>query len=434
MVHWHWPQPQADGDSITLYEHKANSTQHHGDPIADVYAVVARPNSCVLSVADGVNWGIKPRLAARCAVHGALDHLNSKLFDSIKTPCTTQDVVHNILRAFNSGQNLIIKQGGTTTTLTVAVVVELMEQKNGCKWGLCCVSVGDTLCYVWRNEPQEVHEVTFASHLHKQRDPRDCGGCLGADLGEKPDLSNLLCCFVPVSEGDVVFIVSDGISDNFDPITLKEAIEPPKIVGAVPSYYPPPIPSSTEADGSSSNGTSHLLPVISPEQRQTLLLMKMTKLLRDKCHEEKRKLTAMDVKDALTNHVIEVTETKRDFLEHTWINLENPDLTASERRAHDRSIAQTCKKMPGKLDHATVAAYCVGRMFNESQARRKGHSPTHSYVMNTVLQAGAGSAQASKRAESFSTGGSVFYSKQSFVSPPPPPPPPSSAPLEAIDE
>ena len=139
---------------------------------------------------------------------------------------------------------------------------------------------------------------------------------------------------------------------------------------------------------------------------------------------------------ALDTIVIEVTETKRDFLEHTWIDLENPDLTASERRVHDRSIAQTCKKMPGKLDHATVAAYCVGRMFNESQARRKGHSPTHSYVMNTVLQAGAGSAQASKRAESFSTGGSVFYSKQSFVSPPPPPPPhpPSSAPLEAIDE
>ncbi len=33
-------------------------------------------------VADGVNWGEKSKLAARCAVYGAVKHVNSKLFAS----------------------------------------------------------------------------------------------------------------------------------------------------------------------------------------------------------------------------------------------------------------------------------------------------------------------------------------------------------------
>ncbi len=36
-------------------------------------------------VADGVNWGEKSKLAARCAVYGAVKHVNSKLFASGQT-------------------------------------------------------------------------------------------------------------------------------------------------------------------------------------------------------------------------------------------------------------------------------------------------------------------------------------------------------------
>ena len=51
-----------------------------GDPIADSFAVCARQNSGILAVADGVNWGEKSKIAARCAIYGAMKYLNEKLF------------------------------------------------------------------------------------------------------------------------------------------------------------------------------------------------------------------------------------------------------------------------------------------------------------------------------------------------------------------
>lgn len=52
-----------------------------GNPVADVFGLIARENCCMLALADGVNWGDRARLAARCAVRGAIDHLNENLMD-----------------------------------------------------------------------------------------------------------------------------------------------------------------------------------------------------------------------------------------------------------------------------------------------------------------------------------------------------------------
>ena len=430
VSHWYRSSLQADGQSITLYEHKAGSTQHHGDPIADVYAVVARPNSCIIVVADGVNWGIKPRLAARCAVHGSVDHLNSKLFNCPKVPTTTQDVFHIILRSFHSAQTMIIEHGGTTTTLCVAVVVELNDSKAGSKWGLCVVSVGDSLCYVWRSEDQEVFEVTSDMHLGLERNPRDCGGCLGCDLGDRPDLSNLTCSFVPLSKDDIVFVMSDGIVDNLDPVLLKTAISiSQQSTPTTPSVTSPPFPppsntapaqGTDEVDHSPSHPQRQGLhvaapstPVVNPEQRQHLLLMNLTRVLREKVASVERKLNATDVKEALINHAIEVTDEKRHYLEQCWNALEKPDLTASEKRANDRKISQHIKQLPGKLDHATIAAYCVGKLLlTEEIQNRTEHTPTNSYAMNNVVESSSTGSMGGglRKAKSFSAGGSVFYS------------------------
>lgn len=51
-----------------------------GEPIADTFAMVARKNNAILALADGVNWGPKACLAARCAIHGCVDYLNKALF------------------------------------------------------------------------------------------------------------------------------------------------------------------------------------------------------------------------------------------------------------------------------------------------------------------------------------------------------------------
>lgn len=61
-----------------------------GDPIADAFALCARKNNCLLLIADGVNWGEKSRLAARCALYGAMKYINRKLFQDRQQPQNTQ--------------------------------------------------------------------------------------------------------------------------------------------------------------------------------------------------------------------------------------------------------------------------------------------------------------------------------------------------------
>lgn len=57
-----------------------NDALHLGNPIADAFAIVMRENSALLVLADGVNWGEKSCLAARCAIHGCVNYLNKVLY------------------------------------------------------------------------------------------------------------------------------------------------------------------------------------------------------------------------------------------------------------------------------------------------------------------------------------------------------------------
>lgn len=57
-----------------------NGILFSGNPIADAFAIVMRENSALLVLADGVNWGEKSCLAARCAIHGCVNYLNKVLY------------------------------------------------------------------------------------------------------------------------------------------------------------------------------------------------------------------------------------------------------------------------------------------------------------------------------------------------------------------
>jgi hypothetical protein len=52
---------------------------------------------------------------------------------------------------------------------------------------------------------------------------RDALGALGPVDGNKPELSNLTLSMTIVEKGDIVYLTSDGISDNFDPVVGKFA-------------------------------------------------------------------------------------------------------------------------------------------------------------------------------------------------------------------
>lgn len=70
---------RAYGKSLTLYERHPVTGIPAGEPIADCFALVARQNSAILCLADGVNWGHKASLAAKAAVHGCVDYLNQTM-------------------------------------------------------------------------------------------------------------------------------------------------------------------------------------------------------------------------------------------------------------------------------------------------------------------------------------------------------------------
>ena len=342
VVDWNLPHERVDGLSVSLYEKKYQSSERHGDPIADAFAIVARPNSCILALADGVNWGIRPRVAARAAILGAIDHLHSKLFTGQRQRLTTQDIFHHILLSFDCAQKEIIAQEGTTTTLTVAMVIELEPHPRvNSRWGLCVVSVGDSPCFLYKQGVQSICEVTAAAHMGIGRDPRDAGGCLGANCGDLPDLSNLVCCFLPIYENDVVFITSDGVSDNFDLVSLKEAV-----------------PAS---DSPQPEGHTHL-PQVTPEERQESMTNLMGNLLGKDSKKLDKDLSAREIAHTLITYTFDITDEKRKFLEQVWEKTSDPSLTPRTKREMERELSKKSKAIRGKLDHSTVVAYQIGEL------------------------------------------------------------------------
>ncbi|GMT16770.1 hypothetical protein PFISCL1PPCAC_8067, partial [Pristionchus fissidentatus] len=206
----------AFGSSVSLYERNPLTGVSAGNPIADVYAVCARENNAILALADGVNWGEGARLAARCAVRGAMDHLNHCITDGKLT--NTNEVFHELLASFHRAHSLILQEGGMLTTLCVALALPVACSNS---WVLCVCNVGDSLCFVY-NSSYGVREVTLGSHdCSEMRDMRNAGGALGPVDGRNPQLQNLTCSETFVEPGDLIFITSDGISDNFDPVVGK---------------------------------------------------------------------------------------------------------------------------------------------------------------------------------------------------------------------
>lgn len=70
---------QAWGSAISLYELDPLTGQRNGDPIADCFASITYLQGAVLALADGVNWGEKPKQAARGAVLGFCSSLHRQL-------------------------------------------------------------------------------------------------------------------------------------------------------------------------------------------------------------------------------------------------------------------------------------------------------------------------------------------------------------------
>ncbi|TDG52456.1 hypothetical protein AWZ03_001286 [Drosophila navojoa] len=223
VQNWQMDCDFAYGISVSLYENNMLTKEPMGNPIADCYGCVVRGDAAAMAMADGVNWGDGARLAARSAVHGCLDYLDRAVFGQAHEcrATTTQELFVSLLRSLWEGHGCILEVGGALSTLTIAVVLPL-DGANG-KYVVCACNVGDSLGYVY-SKKHGVRELTQASHdISSMRDMRDALGALGPADGNKPELSNLTFSMTCIERGDIVFLTSDGISDNFDPVVGKFA-------------------------------------------------------------------------------------------------------------------------------------------------------------------------------------------------------------------
>ncbi|VDD89610.1 unnamed protein product [Enterobius vermicularis] len=366
------------GISKSLYEKNPMTGINAGNPIADVFGIIVRDNNVIMALADGVNWGEGSRLAARCAIRGAMDHLNSHLFaEECKA---TTEVFHILLGAFSSAHTLIIQEGGFLTTLCVAVAIQLRQSDT---WALCVCNVGDSLCFVY-SPVSGVREVTVASHdIFRMRDMRDAGGALGPVDGANPQLNNLTCSMTFVEPGDVIFITSDGVSDNFDPVVGKfcviksEERENKENDGSV---KPDPSSSIFETNDQDSElmkarMCNACLPCVNAEQRHELMLLRMTDIVsngilppsaRNKDSPTHRlPLGGVGVSSSqLCNNLIQFAEqlsmAKRRTLEDPELYRREDGLSKRDQRNHRKMVRHKLRDMPGKLDHATVVAFKVG--------------------------------------------------------------------------
>ncbi|VBB30813.1 unnamed protein product [Acanthocheilonema viteae] len=376
------------GISTTLYEQNPLTGVNAGNPIADAFGIVARDNNVVMALADGVNWGEGARLAARCAIRGAIDHLNYHLFaEECKT---TTEIFHRLLGAFHSAHALILQEGGLLTTLCVAVAVQL---KGSTSWVLCVCNVGDSLCFVYSPETG-VQEVTIASHdICSMRDMRDAGGALGPVDGTNPQLHNLTCSMTFVEPNDVIFITSDGVSDNFDPVVGKFCVikRPSEPISASEKCEPVSVSidsenKSQDAEFARIRTCNASLPCVNAEERHELMLLRMGDIISNGILPPISKLRSSPARrprspvgngaiisaSKLCHNLIQfarqLSMAKRRTLEDPELYQIEKQLSKSEQRNHRKMVRCKLSEMPGKLDHATVVAFKVGIWPNDDGA------------------------------------------------------------------
>lgn len=327
------------GIACSLYENNLSNNTTVGDPIADVYAIMTRKNSSVLILADGVNWGPRSRLAARCAVRASMNHINKFLY--LKKNLTTHEIFKIMCRSFDSAHEFILQRKAAVTTLCCCVVVKLKDQSQNSLWAVCTLSIGDSTAYVF-NRHKGIFELTLgARNLDNNRDMRNVGGAIGGVYGNKPDVSNLTYSLMYIKENDIVFLMSDGVSDNLDPIVSQTARK------------------QADLNSGSDIETKSLvnLPEMSPYERYACSLTHMSEiLLRNKTPNDS--ISAQETCAILIDHVLKLTAEKRNLLEKGL--LEASKIEDAEKKAQFQAdLRQKSLKLRGKLDHASIVAYEV---------------------------------------------------------------------------
>jgi len=165
-------------------------------------------------------------------------------------------------------------------------------------------------------------------------DARDPGGRLGPHLsGGTPDLRNLDLYFQCCMAGDIIFCVSDGVHDNFDP----------QQIGKVPLDFNIKCDNWEEAEKQFGEETEE----VKTKFRSELFEKKIAEIT----HDHAEKLLPEQLVDSILSYCHDLTTKSREFLEQ---NL-------------NKKLPADFAEYPGKLDHATMVAVQVGKFHSGSR-------------------------------------------------------------------
>ena len=220
-----------------------------------------------------------------------------------------------------------------------------------------------------------MREVTLGSHdITTNRDMRDALGALGPVDGLNPELSNLTCSITEVLPGDIVFVTSDGISDNFDPVVGKFCV-PKK-----------PERSGTNGASQSKSGSSRQsqtptrhraqsefdsLPTVEAFQRHELTLARIEDILNEGSGSLPGGMDSIEANAGRVRTPSELCHRMLDFCQRLTTAkrkiLEDPELYPRpedgpdqvDQKVRRRRVCEKLALVPGKLDHATIVAYQV---------------------------------------------------------------------------
>ncbi|KYQ92378.1 protein phosphatase 2C-related protein [Tieghemostelium lacteum] len=363
--------------TISTYPHLPGHPKRDGDPICDHYCVQIQSSRVIAAVADGCSWGVRPAEAATRASISFVDFMSKALSNDVQT---VQDAGNHILSAFNYAHNKII-EGKTdiwdagTTTLIGGVLIELQQKPSATstsgtnnitdlsksvplnnlnnnnnkdltkstvnsnsgnnasgnstgkdpntpptKWGFICASVGDCKAFHYSHSSKKFTDIT-KNNRGNADDPKDPGGRLGPYVANgQPDLRNLCLHFLPCNENDIIFLVSDGAHDNFDPQTMGLLPKDLSISG----YENWSDIESLKAQDAKAKYTSSFL-------KQKLF--------------EGGEINPKFITERIMNHCTEITKSSREFMEN------NPN----------KPLPDNMKEYKGKMDHCTVLSFRVGK-------------------------------------------------------------------------
>merc|ERR1712137_181934 len=321
------------------------------------------PPISIIAVADGCNWGNGPAEAAFRASQSFIEHI-SKNRDLLRS---TNLVAHLCLDGIVTAHNAIIagphqegKSIGTTTLLGgVLSKVILPKQKNAFPkdikdWVFIFASIGDCKAFLWDSKKQSVEELTPDSRGDSFLDASDCGGRIGPYINGGPDLRNLEVFMAPCSEGDLLFVCSDGVHDNFDP--QLQGISPKELGSEIESWNDI---GADEANALKSEfRCAQLKKVMNITNSRTVDLEKLV--------------------DTVVDYCVDMTRPSQTFMQENF----------------GKRLPSDYTRFPGKMDHTTLIALRVEEYephkFEEYIAEREGEtansSEADSKLNNTGIQ------------------------------------------------